>query len=74
MIQLHAIRKAFNQGHDNEYRALDGIDLNIEANKVTALRGPSGSGKTTLLTHQAASFSSRTSRTMIVSSLKNFSM
>jgi putative ABC transport system ATP-binding protein len=37
MIQLHAIRKAFNQGHDNEYWALDGIDLNIEANKVTAL-------------------------------------
>jgi hypothetical protein len=31
MIELHAIRKAFNQGHDNEYWALDGIDLSIEA-------------------------------------------
>ena len=50
MIELHSIRKAFNQGHDNEYWALDGIDLHIEAKKVTALRGPSGSGKTTLLT------------------------
>ena len=50
MIELHSIRKAFNQGRDNEYWALDGIDLRIEAKKVTALRGPSGSGKTTLLT------------------------
>ena len=49
MIELSGIRKAFNQGRDNEYWALDGIDLNIEANKVTALRGPSGSGKTTIV-------------------------
>ena len=50
MIELAGIRKAFNQGQHNEYWALNGIDLAIEANKVTALRGPSGSGKTTLLT------------------------
>jgi putative ABC transport system ATP-binding protein len=50
MIELTGIRKAFNQGRENEYWALDGIDLHIEAQKVTALRGPSGSGKTTLLT------------------------
>jgi putative ABC transport system ATP-binding protein len=50
MIELRGIRKAFNQGRHNEYWALDGIDLAIEANKVTALAGPSGSGKTTLLT------------------------
>jgi putative ABC transport system ATP-binding protein len=50
MIELNNIRKAFNQGRDNEYWALDGVDLHIEANRVTALRGPSGSGKTTLLT------------------------
>jgi putative ABC transport system ATP-binding protein len=36
MIELTAIRKAFNQGRDNEYWALDGIDLHIEAQKVTA--------------------------------------
>jgi putative ABC transport system ATP-binding protein len=50
MIELSNIRKAYNQGHENEYWALDGIDLKIEARRVTALRGPSGSGKTTLLT------------------------
>ncbi len=50
MIELLAVRKAFHQGRDNEYWALNGIDLTIEAGKVTALRGPSGSGKTTLLT------------------------
>jgi putative ABC transport system ATP-binding protein len=50
MIELAGIRKAFNQGQHNEYWALNGIDLAIEARKVTALRGPSGSGKTTLLT------------------------
>ena len=50
MIRLSGIRKAFNQGRENEYWALDGIDLVIPEKKVTALRGPSGSGKTTLLT------------------------
>jgi ABC-type methionine transport system ATPase subunit len=49
MIELKDIRKAFNQGQPNEFWALNGIDLTIEANKVTAFRGPSGSGKTTLL-------------------------
>ena len=50
MIELKQIRKAFNQGRPNEFWALNGIDLAIEAKKVTAFRGPSGSGKTTLLT------------------------
>ena len=50
MIELLAISKAFNQNRPNEYWALHGIDLAIEAGKVTAFRGPSGSGKTTLLT------------------------
>jgi putative ABC transport system ATP-binding protein len=50
MIELSNIKKAFNQGKPNEYWALNGIDLNLEAGKVTAFRGPSGSGKTTLLT------------------------
>ena len=50
MIELSNIKKAFNQGKPNEYWALNGIDLALEAGKVTAFRGPSGSGKTTLLT------------------------
>jgi putative ABC transport system ATP-binding protein len=50
MIEISAVHKAFNQGQHNEYWALQGIDLSIEAGKVTAFRGPSGSGKTTLLT------------------------
>ena len=50
MIEISAVHKAFNQGQHNEYWALQGIDLRIEAGKVKAFRGPSGSGKTTLLT------------------------
>ena len=42
MIELSNIKKAFNQGKPNEYWALNGIDLTLEAGKVTAFRGPSG--------------------------------
>ena len=50
MITLTSIRKAFNQGRENEFWALQGIDLVIPAEQVTVFYGPSGSGKTTLLT------------------------
>lgn len=49
MIELSGIRKAFNQGRENEFWALNGIDLSIPAHGVTVLFGPSGSGKSTLL-------------------------
>ena len=49
MIELREIRKVFNAGKPNEFLALDGINLTIEAQRVTVLKGPSGSGKTTLL-------------------------
>ncbi|HTO60263.1 MAG TPA: ABC transporter ATP-binding protein [Bradyrhizobium sp.] len=50
MIRLSAVKKAFNQGRNNEFWALTGIDLSVRQGTVTVLRGPSGSGKTTLLT------------------------
>lgn len=45
MIQLTDIHKAFNQGQHNEYWALSGIDLELEARRVTAFQGPSGCGR-----------------------------
>jgi putative ABC transport system ATP-binding protein len=49
MIELLDVRKAFNAGRPNEFVALDGVSLVIDAERTTVLRGPSGSGKTTLL-------------------------
>jgi putative ABC transport system ATP-binding protein len=49
MIELRDLRKAFNQGRPNEFWAIRGVSLSLEANRVTVFKGPSGSGKTTLL-------------------------
>jgi putative ABC transport system ATP-binding protein len=49
MIQLADIRKVYNSGRPNEFVALHGVSLAIEAQRTTTLKGPSGSGKTTLL-------------------------
>jgi putative ABC transport system ATP-binding protein len=49
MIELKDIRKVFNSGKPNEFAAVQGISLSIQAGKATVLKGPSGSGKTTLL-------------------------
>ena len=49
MIQLDNVNKIFNHGRPNEFVALQGVTLSIEANKLTVFKGPSGSGKTTLL-------------------------
>ncbi|NTV42779.1 MAG: ABC transporter ATP-binding protein [Syntrophobacteraceae bacterium] len=50
MIAIKEVRKVFNGGKPNEFVAIDGVSLSIDAEKVTVLKGPSGSGKTTLLT------------------------
>jgi putative ABC transport system ATP-binding protein len=50
VIELSGVRKAFNQGRENEFWAINGVDLVIPARQVTVFFGPSGSGKTTLLT------------------------
>jgi putative ABC transport system ATP-binding protein len=50
VINLHDVRKVFNAGKSNEFTAIEGVNLSIDFQRVTALKGPSGSGKTTLLT------------------------
>jgi putative ABC transport system ATP-binding protein len=49
LVTLRGVRKVFHQGRPDELVAVAGVDLELEAGKVTVLEGPSGSGKTTLL-------------------------
>lgn len=49
MLELINVRKVFNAGKPNEFVAIHGVSVSIDANRVTVLKGPSGSGKTTLL-------------------------
>jgi putative ABC transport system ATP-binding protein len=48
LYQLRGVARAFQRG-DTVIRAVDGIDLTIDAGEIVAVEGPSGSGKTTLL-------------------------
>lgn len=48
IVTVHNVKKYFGKG-ENLVKALDGIDLEIEKGKFTAIIGASGSGKTTLL-------------------------
>ena len=48
LISIRDLHRVYQVG-DQEVRALDGVDLDIEQNEYVAIMGPSGSGKSTLM-------------------------
>ena len=49
VLQLEAIRKAYNPGTPREIEVLRGVDLTVKRGEIVALVAPSGAGKSTLL-------------------------
>ncbi|SMX96582.1 ABC-type lipoprotein export system, ATPase component [Brevibacterium antiquum] len=48
VLSAHSVRKSFGRG-DTTVTALDGITVNFEASRFSAIMGPSGSGKSTFM-------------------------
>jgi putative ABC transport system ATP-binding protein len=49
LIKLTGLTKVYNKGKENEFKALKGIDLQIEQGEFISIMGQSGSGKSTLM-------------------------
>ncbi len=62
------LTKVYGSG-DTAVRALDGVDVDIEAGRFTAVMGPSGSGKSTLM-HCLAGLDSATSGHVLVDGIE----
>ena len=49
VIKTVNLMKIYNEGKNNEFTALKGVDLSITKGEFVSIMGPSGSGKSTLL-------------------------
>lgn len=56
MLELRRVFKTFNPATANEVRALQGVDLGLEAGSFVIVIGTNGSGKSTLLNAVAGAF------------------
>ncbi|SHI16510.1 putative ABC transport system ATP-binding protein [Sporobacter termitidis DSM 10068] len=49
LIDLKDVFKIYNEGYENEVRALNGVSLTVERGEFVSIIGASGSGKSTLM-------------------------